>query len=72
MGQDCFTLDGGKAPLPLGEGFGVREGRASTLPAGRVLDLDPSLPAGEGRMPASPSPPSSVKSLSVTDREASP
>ena len=59
MGQDRFTLDGGKAPLPLGEGFGVREGRASTLPAGKVLDLDPS-------------PPDSVKSPSVTDREASP
>ena len=65
MVQGHFTLDGCEAPLPLGEGFGVRERGSPSPPAGAFLDTSPSppapLPVGEGRLPTSPLAPVSVK-----------
>ena len=65
MAHDHFTLDGCEAPLPVGEGFGVRERGGPSPPAGAFLDISPSppapLPAGEGRMPTSPLAPVNVK-----------
>ena len=42
--QSRFTLSGGEAPLPAGEGFGVREGPSVGPLAGRAVDFNPLTP----------------------------
>ena len=65
--QGRFTLSGGEAPLPAGEGFGVR-GVTSVGPlAGRAVDFDPLTPGpspgGRGEEASNSPAPASVKWL---------
>ena len=52
-GQGDFTLEGIEAPLPPGEGFGVRARTHIGPPAGRSLDSGPS-PGGRGESAGRP------------------